>query len=537
MGDKQCIRCLCLADAVNSAIPDPEGVVAMLVHHLPGLRELTLRCCTEMSYEPFAQQLMFRSIRASLPQLERLVLPSCFALEYVGMLGSNLRKLEVVEGDACAIHIDNKRATSVAELQALEELKFAHCALEDYMAIDREHHTPLRQLLCSLPPSLRRLQLEHCTVKSGTGGRHTANADVHLEAGNITSIVLNPNVTGTLSLRRLAEQGFFASLADSQVAPRLQQARLRIKHLDIDNDEPVAEADLQPVRSVLRCFAKVEVESICLVRRRTSLAAVRQALAMLCGAEPEVLYTLPVKQSADGIMFCRDGFKLQLLQRPHPEQAVGERQEQQAFPAAATSQPLALFPSRKDLLQHVLQRVVADSPSEAPATSFSNAGTGRSSVGVLLQGPLVAMLTQGRVLVKSWITTLLERTEGMHYTLRKGLMYWVLTPAAAVVLDAPNKVLARAIAEAASVLAEMAGAVGSLRATVVTVEVPPMFVSSFSGVVSGDVLPKVVQEAWDAAAPQPGEAGGNIGWRRLEWLLGLREGLLVLPEREALHPS
>ncbi|KXZ45609.1 hypothetical protein GPECTOR_52g12 [Gonium pectorale] len=151
-----------------------EDAICCLASLLPGLRELDLTCLSYMSYDPARQQLMYNNLTA-LPQLRRLSLPSCRALEAVGALAGGRLEMLIVDAGLCARDgalSPTAAKDGLAKLNGLKHLEFRYCCLSASPGGDADDGAGgaaatssgagggsggLRLLLDNLPPGLRSL--------------------------------------------------------------------------------------------------------------------------------------------------------------------------------------------------------------------------------------------------------------------------------------------------------------------------------------------------------------------------------------------
>ncbi|GFR53204.1 hypothetical protein Agub_g15909 [Astrephomene gubernaculifera] len=552
-------------------VPDSPAVVALLAYWLPGLREVNLAHLYSLSYKSLHLLVMYEGL-ASLPYLERLSLPNTRTLKCIEALamegggagcssgsGGTLTSLHV---NCCPDYVDlgfNAGAGSgLAHLGSLQQLELQYVVFDTINtaaeAEDEEHSDhcwAMGQLLRSLPASLQSLRFSGCRMSedlpNGTSNSDQLDATIRLAAGRVTSVELTDwqGSTALVDFAAMLRHGLLRSLVTWQQEKWRQQQQqedqqpllgcLRAASIGVSSFVPhllsgdrgeQGEADDgeeqgEDLRMLLRRFERVEVKDLHL-QPGTCLEAVRQAVELL--GEPESLQLDISTRWPGGSDGNGNSHTLCINVSGTGAHALCEQQQQQP------TKPQQL-PGAAELLQSALLRMTAGATAlgtavpEAAATNEGRGQTGYDSELLLLQGPSFALLTQGPAVLQEWLR-LVDKRATVTAGSGKCICACYALPFASSLVVHCMKGKAAAVAAAASALLEVAGVTpGSAR------------VLSLKPATRGNVprglflcsLQRVVQEAWDAAAPQPGEAGGNIGWRRLEWLLGLREGLGMPP--------
>ncbi|GFR51563.1 hypothetical protein Agub_g13983 [Astrephomene gubernaculifera] len=251
------------------ALPEPESILSLLLRRLPSLRELELHTFLGMSYMPTQQQLLYDSL-SSLPHLERLTLPSCRALECLGILSeSNLSSLTIdasnspqltrmlysshpsMRGEGAVL--TDELALNLAHLGKLQNLTIQGCCLARDSEGPQAGYRLLRHLLCALPVHTKRsLRLQDCKCAGLAGA---LNLHLRFDAGSMVPCV----EVGSAELPDLAamvapEHGLLqCALAEYSSLPQPQASTRPVMSIDeliIDQSGFLTDELLQRLRAL-----------------------------------------------------------------------------------------------------------------------------------------------------------------------------------------------------------------------------------------------------------------------------------------------
>ncbi|GFR47696.1 hypothetical protein Agub_g9445, partial [Astrephomene gubernaculifera] len=529
---------------------------------------------------------------------------------------SSLRYLHVYGSryffDSASLMLDPSRTlASISRLTSLQELRLTGFIIADESdeADELEEHgfggpalapagrSSLQLLLRGLPPSLRLLQLHHCSCLAA----RRVSLDLGLDAGVVREVV----VLGCRDLDYLAavlgRGGLMSLLLEGdtqQQEPSQQQeqqrrlGRFRINSLEEVHDKhPLSDDAMRPLQALRRSVVELEVGFL---STDVYVSAERVLQVLELQAAPQWLdINIPLYAEKEDLDDSPDVFALSVrnvrrakdnsAQQPPPQVPLGERGEEplhrpaasgaevsKAAPAPSTlapSQPASSpppLPSMRELLQRMLVRMIAAGGTQLSSPAVAIGGGAAAATGcalpavtsaispvLLMKGPLMAVLAQDNDLLQQWLKTVQKRASALINGGRGGsggegrrcfVRYLVMPFTDAVLLECVEGTAAAVLQAATAIVQSAEGPAASIAAAAASLQVLP--------VVVWDAAP--VDWEWDAclkyffmttmeqvvqeAWDAAAEAGGpDVFRRQLEWLLELRDEVVqVIPASSPL---